>query len=58
MMETTAIMLKTPMMIPNKVRNVRSLFVHREPMAMETDSKILTLAIFLQACLILTFHYI
>lgn len=44
-METTAIIVKTPMIIPSSVRKVLNLFDHREPMAMETDSLILTLAI-------------
>jgi len=46
-------MVKTPMMMPRSVRNVLSLFVQREPMAMETDSRMLTLAIVLNCIL----HY-
>jgi hypothetical protein len=45
MIETTVIMVKTPMMMPSSVRNVLNLLVQREPMAIETDSPILTLAI-------------
>ncbi len=45
MIETTAIMVRTPMMMPNKVRNVLNLFDQRELMAIETDSLKLILAI-------------
>jgi hypothetical protein len=46
MIETTAIMERTPMMMPNSVRNVLNLFDQRELMAIETDSLRLILAIF------------
>jgi len=45
MIETTAIMVRTPMMMPNKVRNVLNLFDRRELMAIETDSLKFILAI-------------
>jgi len=45
MMDTTAMMVRTPMMIPSKVRNVRSLLDQREFMAMATDSLTLILVI-------------
>jgi hypothetical protein len=46
MIETTAIIERTPMMMPNSVRNVLNLFDQRELMAIETDSLRLILAIF------------
>ena len=45
-METTAIMVRTPMMMPSNVRNVLNLFDQRELMAIETDSLRFILAIF------------
>jgi len=47
MIETTAMMVRTPMMRPNNVRNVLNLFDQRDPMAMDTDSEKFTLAIVL-----------
>ena len=52
MMETTAIIVNTPMMIPNSVKNDRSLFDQREPRAMEIDSLILTPAVFISLILL------
>lgn len=46
MIETTVIIVRTPMMMPNSVRNVLNLFDQRELMAIETDSLRLILAIF------------
>ena len=46
MIETTAIIVRTPMMMPNNVRNVLNLFDQRELMAIETDSFRFILAIF------------
>jgi len=43
----TAIMVSTPIIIPSRVRNVRSLFAHKEPIAMPMDSPTCILAIFL-----------
>lgn len=53
MIETTAIIVSTPMMIPNKVRNVLSLFVQRELKDTEMDSPRLILAIFI----LIILHY-
>lgn len=47
MMETTVIIVRTPMMRPNNVRNVLNLFDQRDLMAMDTDSEKFTLAIVL-----------
>ena len=46
MMETTAMMVRTPMIIPRRVRSVLNLLAHKELIAMEIDSLILTFAIF------------
>jgi hypothetical protein len=45
MIETTVIMVKTPMMMPSSVRNVLNLLVQREDIAIATDSPTLILAI-------------
>jgi hypothetical protein len=45
MIETTVIIVKTPMMMPSSVRNVLNLLVQREDIAIETDSPISILAI-------------
>jgi hypothetical protein len=37
-METTVMMVRTPMMIPSRVRKVLSLFDQKELMAIATDS--------------------
>lgn len=57
MMETTAMMVRTPMMMPNNVRNVLNLFDQRDPMAMDTDSEKLTLAIVLSNILLYMIRY-
>jgi hypothetical protein len=45
MTETTAMMVRTPMMMPRSVRKVLSLLTRREAMAIEKDSLICSLAI-------------
>ena len=46
MTETTAMMVRTPMMMPRRVKKVRILLDHNDPMAMLKDSPTLILAIF------------
>jgi hypothetical protein len=45
MTDTTAMIVKTPMMIPRRVRRVLSLLAHRELMAMAMDSPMFIFAI-------------
>jgi hypothetical protein len=44
MIETTAMTVRTPMMIPRRVRNERSLLDRRDVQAMDRDSRTCSLA--------------